>query len=179
MPRGLTYPRLSPARSRAWHSGESKSGWNAEESATHGDESVGSRGVRSSGCASSRDSPRPGHRSTRRRTRKRRKRIGGRFSPTGGSLHPHHRSRLRWQENHHLGRAQGHPPLGGLRGRRHEPWRRQRAPWRRRCARRRRLSTRQSLRARWRRQEAWRRPRRPHPRRQRGPRGRGSGPSPP
>jgi hypothetical protein len=29
----------------------------------------------------------------------------GRFSPTGGSLHPRHRSRLRWQGNHRPGRA--------------------------------------------------------------------------
>jgi hypothetical protein len=27
-----------------------------------------------------------------------RKRLGGRSSPIGGSLHPRHRSRLRWQE---------------------------------------------------------------------------------
>jgi hypothetical protein len=65
---------------------------------TCGDGSVGSGGARSSGCASSRDSPRQEQRSTRHRTRKRRKRIkkiGGRFSPIGGSLHPRHRSWLR------------------------------------------------------------------------------------
>jgi hypothetical protein len=34
----------------------------------------------------------------RHRTRKRRKRLGSMSSPIGGSLHPRHRSRLRWQE---------------------------------------------------------------------------------
>jgi hypothetical protein len=61
----------------------------------HGDGSAASGGVRCSGFASSKDFPRPGQRSTHRQTRKRRKKIGGRFSPTGGSLHPHHRSRFR------------------------------------------------------------------------------------
>jgi hypothetical protein len=179
MPRGLTRPRLGLAHSRARRNCESRSGWIVGESGTRGGGSAGSGRARRSGCASSRDFPRPGQRSTHRGTRKRRKRIGGRFSPTGGSLHPRHRSRLRWQENHRLGWAQGHPPPGGLRRRRHEPWRRQHAP--RRClrARRRHPCARRSPRARWRRVEARWRPRRPRPRRQRGPRGRGSGTSPP
>jgi hypothetical protein len=114
--RDPTHPHLGPARSRARRSSDNRSGWIAEESATRGDGSTGSRGARSSGCASSRDSPRPGQRSTRRRTikrRKRRKRIGGRFSPIGGSLHPRHRSRLWWQENHRLGQDQAVYDGGG------------------------------------------------------------------
>jgi hypothetical protein len=38
--------------------------------------------------------------------------VGGRVSPTGGSLHPRHRSWLRWQEQHRLGRARRRPPPG-------------------------------------------------------------------
>jgi hypothetical protein len=38
--------------------------------------------------------------------------VGGKVSPTGGSLHPRHRSWLRWQEQYCLGRARGHPLPG-------------------------------------------------------------------
>jgi hypothetical protein len=61
---------------------------------------------------------------------------------------PRHWSRLRWQEDHRLGRAQRCQPPGNLRQRRHEPRRRQRTPQRRPRARRRRLCAQRSPRAR-------------------------------
>jgi hypothetical protein len=137
--------------------------------------SAANGGTRSSGCTSSKGSPHRGPRSTRHRTRRRerRKRSGGRPSLIAGSLHPRHRSRLRWQERHRLGRAQGRPSPGNRQQRQRGPRRRQRASQRRPRTWRRRP------RARWRGLEVQRRSRRPHPQRQRGPRGRGSAPSPP
>jgi hypothetical protein len=38
--------------------------------------------------------------------------VGGRVFLIGGSLHPRHRSWLRWLEQHRLGRARRRPPPG-------------------------------------------------------------------
>jgi hypothetical protein len=79
-------PSLS-ARTR--HSGGSKSGQRARRRRGSGDGSTGNRGVRSSGCTSSRGSPPPRLRSTCCPTRRRRKRaMGDGLPPRGGSLHP-------------------------------------------------------------------------------------------
>jgi hypothetical protein len=82
------------ARTRC--SGKSRSGRRVRRSGGSGGGSTGNKGVRNSGCASSRDYLPRRRRSTRRRERKRRKKAtggGGRPLLRGGSLHPPTESR--------------------------------------------------------------------------------------
>jgi hypothetical protein len=81
-------PPTPRARARAQRSGGSKSGRRARRRRGSGDGSAGNREVRSSGCASSWDSPPRRLRSTRRRTKRRRRATGDGLPPRGGSLRP-------------------------------------------------------------------------------------------
>jgi hypothetical protein len=123
---------------RARRSDSSGSGQRTRRRGGAGRTSAGSGEMRISGCGSNWGfPPRRRHSSRRRRRRKKKKKKKkdrGRISPTGGSPHPRHRSRLRWRENRRLGRARGRSPPGSLRRGRRGPQRCRRAPRRRRCA---------------------------------------------
>jgi hypothetical protein len=116
--RRVVRPAHAPSPSaRAWRSGGSKSGRRAGRRRGSGDGSPGNRGVRSSGCASSRGSPRPGLRSTHRRTRRRRRAMGVGLPPRGGSLRPPRPDLQRRQKRRRLGQARERPPPGSSRER--------------------------------------------------------------
>jgi hypothetical protein len=152
-------PPTPRARARVRRSDGNKSGRRARRRRGSGDGNARNREVRSSGCASSWDSPPRRLRSTRRQTRRRRRVMGDMLSPRGGSLRPPRPEPWRRQRRQRLGRARERPPPGSLQERRCAPWRCRRAP---RC----RLGV-----GRW--------PRRRRPQRPPSPRGRGSGDSPP
>jgi hypothetical protein len=160
MPRCPTRPCPEPERARS--SSGNRSGRRVRRSGGSGAGSAGSREMRSSGCASSRDFLPWQRRSTRCREKKRkRKATGGRHLPRGGSLRPPHREPWRRRRSKRLRRARKRPPPSGLRRRRRTPQRCRQALRRHRCAPRRRMEAR-----RWR--------RRPWPQRPPSPRGRGN-----
>jgi hypothetical protein len=105
-PRGPTCPRPKPGRVRVRHSDGSRSGRRTRRRGGSSSASARSRETRIFGCASSWGfPPRRRHTIRRRRRRRKKKKTGGRFSLTGESPHPRHRSRLRWLESRRLGRA--------------------------------------------------------------------------
>jgi hypothetical protein len=78
----------------------------AKGSEASGGESAGNEGARSSSCASSRGSPLPGPRSTRRQARRRRRKaMGAGLPPRGGSLRPPRPEPRRRRGRQCLGRA--------------------------------------------------------------------------
>jgi hypothetical protein len=98
-PLGPIRPRPGPRHARARRD-SSGSGRRIRRRGGAGRTSAGSGGMRISGCRSNWGfPPRRRHSSCRRRRRKKtkkKKKDGGMFSPTGGSPHPRHQSRLRW-----------------------------------------------------------------------------------
>jgi hypothetical protein len=114
-------PLTPRAQARARRSGRSKSGRHARRRGRSGDGSARNKGVRSFGCASSRGSPPWRIRSSRHRTRRRRRAMGGGLSPRGGSPRPPRPEPRRRQKRQRLGWVRERPPPGSLRERRLAP----------------------------------------------------------
>jgi hypothetical protein len=104
-------PPTPRARARVRRSDGNKSGRRARRRRGSGDGNARNREVRSSGCASSWDSPPRRLRSTRRQTRRRRRVMGDMLSPRGGSLRPLAQSR---------GGGRGDNAWGGRESARHQ-----------------------------------------------------------